>query len=113
MSHRLTIETQITDKAIAEAALRQANISFDTRGDNIYLKTGAYTGTVINLTNGSVVSGDTDHHRIDLGKLGLVRQYYAEAKYKAECLREGVDILERSEEKVNGGTVIVLRCQVS
>jgi hypothetical protein len=113
MSHRLTINTQITDKAIAEAALRQADIAFDTRGDSIYLKSGSYTGTVINTKNGSVTSGDTDYHRITDAQLGVLRQYYAEAKYKAECQREGVDILERSEEKVNGQTVVVLRCQVA
>lgn len=113
MSHRLTMETKITDRSVAEDALRKANIAFDTRGDNIYLKSGAYTGTEINLKTGKITSGDTDYHKIDQGKLGLLRQMYAEAKYRAECLREGVTITDRREETVNGQKVIVLTCQTA
>jgi hypothetical protein len=114
MSHRLTISTQITDREAAQAALKQMGVAYDTRGDTIFLKAGNYNGTEINLKTGKVTSGDVDYNRgIDEGKLGLLRQYYAEAKYRAECLREGVEILDRQEVVENGQKVIVLRCQTA
>jgi hypothetical protein len=114
MSHRLTITTQITDLAAAQVALKQMGVAFDTRGQTLFLKSGDYNGTEINLKTGKVTSGDLDYNkRIDEGKLGLLRQYYAEAKYRAECLREGVEILDRQEVMENGQRVIVLRCQTA
>jgi hypothetical protein len=110
MSHRLTIETKITNREAAEAALNQANIKFDSAGDSLYLKTGQYKNTEINLKTGAVTS-DTDY--IDRGKLGLLRQFYAEAIYRQECAIEGIQILNRQEVVENGETVIILRCQTA
>lgn len=112
MSHRLTIKTTITDREAAQTALKQMNIAYDTRGDTIFLKSGVYNGTEINLKTGSVTSGDVDYARgIDNGKLGLLRQYYAEAKLKMEFAREGVQVLEREEAIVDGEKVIILTAQ--
>ena len=113
MSHRLTIETKITDIEAARTALGQANIQFDQRGDTLYCKSGVYSGTEINCKTGKVTSGDTDHARIDQGKLGLLRQFYSEAVYRKECLREGVQIMDRQEVMENGQKVIVLTCQTA
>jgi hypothetical protein len=114
MSHRLTIETKITDREAARAALKQANIQFEERGDTIYLKTGAYRDTEINLKTGLITSGDVDFNRgIDQGQLGLLRQFYTEAKLKAEFQREGVQILERTEEVQNGEKVIIITAQTA
>ena len=114
MSHRLTIETQITDREAAKTAIKKMGLSFDERGNTLILKGGNYNDTQINLVNGRVTSGDTDYNRgIDQSKLGLLRQHYAEAKYRQECHKEGVEILDRQEVIENGQNVIVLRCQTA
>ena len=40
-------------------------------------------------------------------KLGLVRQLYAEATYRAACVREGVDIVDRTVDK-NGDILLMI-----
>jgi len=108
MSHRVTVQTEIKDKALAIQALKASNIAFREQGDVLHLTSGGYENVSLNLKSGEV-SGDTDYgHKA--GKLGLLRQNYAEAKYKAEAFKQGVTISGREELK-NGD--IVLQCSMA
>lgn len=108
MSHRVTVQTEIKDKGLALQALKASNISFREQGDTLHLTGGGYENVSINLKTGSV-SGDTDYGH-QASKLGLLRQNYAEAKYKAEAFKQGVSISDRRVEK-NGD--IVLQCRMA
>lgn len=109
MSHRVTVQTEIKDRAHLLTALKEQNIRYEERGENINLLSGDFTGAHVNLKTGNIVSGDVDHYKVDAGKLGLLRQAYALAKYKAEAFQQGVSI-ENQEVLANGE--IKLRCKL-
>jgi len=111
MSHRLTIETQITDPEAAMDALRANKIEFRQQGQVLSLQTYPYQDTSINLKTGLVVSGDSDRVQTDKSQLGLLRGWYAEAKFKIEAAREGIQITDRQETIVNGRKAVVLSWQ--
>lgn len=113
MSHRHTVETKITDKAVAIQALKSANISYSERGNTLYLTSGNYDGTTIDLSSGRVVSADTDHSRVSRDDVGILRQHYAEALHRSECIKQGVDIQSRHEERINGENCVVLHCRMA
>lgn len=114
MSHRLTLETNITDRESAIDALRENKVEFTEAGDTLTLKTGVFNGTTINLKTGSVQSADVDYlarerggQRVTNRDIGLLRQWYAEAKFRNESLKEGVQITNR-EEVIEGGRKVIL-----
>jgi hypothetical protein len=113
MSHRVTYQTEINEKEFALAALRQSKIQFREQGDTIHLQGSGYDGSSINLKTGMIVSGDTDHYAVDAGKLGLLRQAYTEAKYRAEAFRIGTDIQNKEIVKINGQDVVKLRVRMA
>jgi len=94
MSRRVTTKTEIKDKALAEQALKLANMHYRDEGDALYITSGALANARINLTTGEI-SGDTDY-RHSQESLGAIRQFYGEAKYRQECLRQGITIESRT-----------------
>lgn len=109
MSHRVTTETEIKDKGLALQALKQAGFSYrEVSPDTLTITSGPMTHASLNLTTGTV-SGDTDHgHSRD--SLGVLKQFYGEAKYRAECLKQGIQIESRQLDKQGN---IVLMCAMA
>jgi len=110
MSHRVTVQTEIKEKAHALSALKTSKIEFREQGDTIHLLGTGYEGASINLRTGQITSGDTDYYGVDAGKLGLLRQAYSEAKFRAEAFKEGVEINGKS---VNKNGEVVLHCRMA
>lgn len=108
MSHRVTVQTEIKDKALAIEALKAAGVQYREQGDNLMLTGGNYNNATINLKTGAI-TGDTDWGH-DAGKLGLLRQNYAEAKFRAEAFRTGVSVTGRTIDKDGS---IVLSCRMA
>jgi hypothetical protein len=105
MSHRVTTQTEIKDKGLAIQALKHAGLSYREVGDQISITSGRMANSTIDLRTGTI-SGDTDHgHTRET--LGMLRQYYGEAKYRAECAKQGISIESRA---VNKEGHIVLTC---
>lgn len=107
MSHRVTTQTEIKDKEIAINALQLAKMSYEDSGDNLRITSGDLRNAVIDLNTG-LISGDTDY-RHNPEKLGALRQFYGEAKYRAECLKTGISITGRELDKEGN---IVLMCRM-
>ncbi len=106
MSHRVTVKTEMKDKGLVIQALNQAGIGFRDPGGNILqMTTGRFHKSHINLSSGEIV-GDTDD--VTQAELGLLRQYYAEAKFRKESAPEGVIVESRT---VDQEGVIVLQCR--
>lgn len=103
MSHRVTVQTAITNKEFAVEAMTKLKIQHQVKGSNIYLSSGNFAGSTLNLTTGELVSGDTDHVRVTTETFGILRQTYAEVQYRAEAFQQGIDILGR--EVLKDGTI--------
>ena len=107
MSHRVTTRTEIKDSVLAKQALKQAGMAYQESGDTLHITSGGMRGAVINLKTGEV-SGDSDYgHTRD--NLGSLRQAYGEAKYRAECMKQGITISSRAMEGEN----VVLYCRMA
>lgn len=108
MSHRVTTQTEIKDKACAIKALQKAGWAFQESGSRLTVTSGPMRNATLDLTTGQV-SGDTDygHSRGD-DSLGALKMYYAEQKYVQECHKQGITILERGVDAKSGE--ILLRC---
>lgn len=108
MSHRVTTQTQIKDRALAISALKASGMAYSENGTILTITGGPIAGAAIDLSTGTV-SGDTDRgHRDNNNSLGLLKRHYAEAKIRQELQLQGVTIEDRVVEK-NGA--IRLRCQ--
>lgn len=105
MSHRVTTDTEIKDKALAIQACKTAGISYTEQGnDVIRFTSGGLQNATLDLRSGRI-TGDTDYgHTQD--KLGALRQAYGEAKYRYECQKQGISIESRQTEK-NGDIVLM------
>lgn len=108
MSRRVTTKTEIKDSEIAQSALKSAGMAFTVEaGGNIRITSGPCKNAVIDIRSGEV-SGDTDFGH-DQSKLGLLRQLYGEAKFKAEAFKNGTTIHHR---EVNKDGEVVLMCSM-
>lgn len=107
MSHRVTTQTEIKDKALAMQAAKAAGIGVVDDGNSLRFTGGALNHAVLDLRTG-LISGDTDYgHTAD--KLGLLKLHYSEAKYKLECARQGIMIETR---EVNKDGTVSLYCSL-
>lgn len=104
MSRRVTTKTEIKDRELALQALKTAGMSYRESGKNIFITSGRMANASIDLTTGEV-TGDSDYGH-NSGTLGGLRQSYAEAKFRSECLKQGISITERTTEK-NGNVVLM------
>ena len=100
MSHRVTTETEMTDANLVATVLRAAGIEFTMQKKNVLISQGDGTA-ILNLKTGRLTYGTGPVPE----KLGLVRQLYAEAQYRAACEREGVEIVDRTVDK-NGDVIL-------
>lgn len=99
MSHRVTTQTEIKDKALAIQALKHANMAFQEYNNTLTVSSGPMAGASIDLSTGQV-TGDTDRgHKNNDDSLGLLKRYYAEAKIRQECAIQGITIEDRIVEK--------------
>lgn len=108
MSHRVTVQTEIKDRALAIDALKAAGIQYREQGDFLYLTSGGYENSTLNLKTGQI-QGDTDYGH-NAGKLGVLRQHYAEAQFKQEAFRQGISIQSRTTDKDGN---VVLHCRTA
>ena len=106
MSHRVTTQTEIKDKALAIEAIKAAGFTYAEDNDRLHITSGSMQNATIDLRTG-IVSGDTDH-RHTKEKLGALRKHYTEAKFRAECLKQGISIESR---RVDEHGNIRLMCQ--
>ncbi len=114
MSHRVTVQTEVKDVAMAQKALDNLGVRYRQSDKKFTLLSGDYSDTIIDCTTGVITSGDVDHNRIDHGKLGLLRQAYSEAKYRAEAFEKGILIQDREVVNVDGVKgVIKLKCRMA
>lgn len=86
MSHRITTQTKVTDREIAEAALNKAGWAFRTSGNSISIQGGPLNRATIDLATGKI-SGDTDWHSSDT--LGSLNRYYGEAMVEKQVMESG------------------------
>lgn len=93
MSHRVTTQTEIKDKELAVQALQKAGWSYRDQGATLCVTSGPMTNATIDLSTGTI-QGDTDH-RHNESKLGALRKYYTEAKFRKEALKQGISIESR------------------
>lgn len=106
MSHRVTTETEMTDANLVATVLRAAGIGFTMQKKNILISDGD-AKAILNLQTGRFTYGTGQAPE----KLGLVRQLYAEAKYREACAREGVNIESRTVDK-NGDIILMISVKV-
>jgi hypothetical protein len=106
MSHRVTVQTEIKDRALAIEALKSVGVQYREQGEVLHLTSGGYENATINLKSGQVL-GDTDWGH-NASKLGLLRQAYSEAKFRQESFRQGVSITSRTVDK-DGNVVLMCR----
>jgi len=111
MSHRLTLTTEIKDREAAIDALNANKIAYRENDGVLTLLTTPYNDTTINLHTGQVRSGDVDYARVNQQQVGVLRQWYAEAKYRIESFKEGIQITDRAEVVENGQNVVLLTWQ--
>lgn len=97
MSRIITTRTEIKDKALAVLACQQAGVAFRDEGEVLVFTSGSLANSQLNLRTGDIV-GDSDfgHSKTSLG---MLRQYYSEAKFKAEAQKIGTVIDERTTNK--------------
>lgn len=110
MSHRVTTQTEIKDKALAIRSIQAAGYSYQDQGESLMITSGPMNRATINLTTG-VVTGDSDYHSRGDDSLGALKQHYAEAKYRAEMQKNGHEIISRSVDKQTGD--ILLHCRAA
>lgn len=104
MSHRVTTKTEIKDKDLAIQALKKAGYDYSEDGQRIHVTSGPMRNATINLASGDV-TGDTDHRHTQ-EKLGALRKYYTEAKFRKEAMKQGITI-ETREVMKNGNIRMV------
>jgi hypothetical protein len=85
MGDRVTTETELREAGLVEGALRAAGFEFTREDETFVITAGDITATIDRRT-GRVTSESVEMPK----KFGLLRQHYAEAKYRAECERQGI-----------------------
>jgi hypothetical protein len=104
MSVRVTQKTEIKDKELAIQALKLAGVTYNISGNTLSLHGGSLNGCRIDLSTGDI-SGDSDYgHTAE--KIGIVRQYYSEAKVRHDLAIQGHTV--ESKEIVKGD--VILHC---
>lgn len=86
MSHRVTINTEFSDRRALERALKANNWSYSTLARRINIDQGPGAGGHVDLDTGKF-HGDTDFH--DVKKLGPLTQAYGEALWMNRIADDG------------------------
>lgn len=90
MSRRIFTQTTMNDKEVAIAAIALAGYDYTAHRNQIYIESGPLKYATINLTTGRV-EGDVDFGHTE-SSLGVLRQYYSEALFRRDCLKNGTQI---------------------
>lgn len=104
MSHRVTTQTEIKDKALAMQAAKAAGMGVADDGNYLRFTSGSMSNAVLDLRTGTI-TGDTDYGHTQ-EKLAALKQHYSEAKYKLECARQGIMVESRAVNK-NGDIELI------
>lgn len=111
MSHRVTFQSQMTDKELCKTALEKTGHSFAENGDMLTVTSGTLNRATINTKSGEIVS-DSDYHRKE--QLGALRQAYAEAQFRQSAFRKGASIQSRTVVERDGVKGVVrLQCHAA
>jgi hypothetical protein len=103
MSDPMMTATELRDPVLLATALAGAGVGLTNEKGDVVITDGSATVT-LDLKTGRL-TGDVETMR---KTLGLVRQLYAEAKYRAECEQQGIEIGHRTIDK-QGNIVLVCR----
>jgi hypothetical protein len=107
MSHRVTVKTEVKDKAIAIKALKANGWSYTDEGQSLRITSGPMSRVTLDLRTGTF-TGDTDWHGESTLK-GLL-QSYSEQEFRRDVLRQGHTIQSREVAK-NGD--VILYCHMA
>lgn len=111
MSHRVTLQSKMTDKELCKTALESTGHTFVENNDILTITGGKLNRATINTKSG-LVESDSDFHSKE--QLGVIRQAYAEASFRQLAFRKGASIQDRSVIKHNGVEgVIRLQCHAA
>lgn len=88
MSHRITQQTEMTNKSLAISAIKSAGLNFREVGDDqLVFTSGSLNNATLNLKTG-LISGDSDYGH-NKETFGLLRQHYSEAQCRALAAKHG------------------------
>ncbi len=104
MSHRVTTQTQITNKELAVQALKSAGWSYQEQGTVLFITGGPMRNASLDTRTGTI-TGDSDYH--NRGTLGALRRHYTEALIRADAIKKGATVESREVLK-NGDIRLVL-----
>lgn len=105
MSRRITNQLNITDRELAAEALKLADCKFEQHGEHtLFIASGMFRHATVDLKTGTI-TGDSDYGHSE-ESFGLLRQYYAEAQIRLECLKNGTTIEEKQTD--SEGNIILL-----
>jgi hypothetical protein len=104
MSRRITTQLNIEDENLAVEALNLAGYNFTKQGSSLFITDGILRNAVVNLVSGEI-EGDSDYGHTE-ENFSVLRQYYAEAQIRAECLKNGTTIDERATD--SEGNIILM-----
>jgi len=115
MSHRITTKTEIKDRDVAKKALDTAGYSYTEDSSNrLTITSGNLRGAWIDLSSGTIV-GDRDpgygNHKIK--DMNALKAYYTEQKLLKEAVSQGIQITNRSMQKIGGREKLVLRAMTA
>lgn len=104
MSRRITTETNMNDKGLAVEALTLAGIEHRVQGDFIYLSSGDFRNSTLNLKTGAI-TGDSDYGHTE-SKFGVLRQHYGEAIFRREAINNGT-VIDTREVDTEGNVILM------
>lgn len=111
MSHRVTTETNMTDKSVATKVAKDQGISFTEVGNTIRFTSGKLNNASLDLTTGRI-TGDTDFQHTE-SVLGMLRQAYSEELYRRECLKQGIQVESREVLSQHNGHKNVIKLTIA
>jgi hypothetical protein len=111
MSHRVTTESSMTDLSIVQKVAKAQGFSFNVTGETVQFTSGKLNRASLDTRTGRI-TGDTDFgHTQDA--LGMLRQAYSEEKYRQECLKQGIQIEDRTVLSQHNGQKGVVKLTIS
>lgn len=111
MSHRVTTETNLTEKDIVLKVAKAQGIGVTESGSSIRFTGGKLNHAALDLKTGRI-TGDTDFGHTE-SALGMLRQAYSEELYRRECLKQGIQIEDRQVLAQHNGAKGVIKLMIS
>lgn len=111
MSHRVTTETNLTEKDVVLKVAKNQGIGCSESGTSIRFTGGKLNNAVLDTRTGRI-TGDTDYGHTE-SALGMLRQAYSEELYRRECLKQGIQIESRTVLSQHNGAKDVIKLIVA